>query len=185
MICYDIINLFKNVRMKNYLIVVLIVVLNLKVVAQKKISTPVNATVTIPVIAFKANATFVGGEPIANATPHKVNFGGTIFNEGNCFSKDRDEFVAPEDGYYHFDLRVSWLKFSAAGNIELYILTNWHDVVPAGSIQLSSTTQSTFDSNFSALVKLKKADKVTVEIHQKSGVQQKYQQVQFSGFKVN
>lgn len=171
--------------MKNYFIIVVIVVLNLEVFAQKTIATPANAPVTTPVIAFKANATFVGGEPIANATAHKVNFGGTIFNEGNCFSKDKDEFVAPEDGYYHFDLRVSWLKFSAAGNVELYILTNWYATVPVGSIQLSSTMQSTFDSNFSALVKLKKGDKVTVELYQKSGVQQKYQQVQFSGFKVN
>ena len=44
-------------------------------------------TVTIaePKVAFKANATYVGGEPIASNTESKVNFTGTVFDESKIF----------------------------------------------------------------------------------------------------
>ncbi len=133
--------------------------------------------------AFKANATYIGGEPIANNTESKVHFTGVLFDETKNFAAD--EFTAPSDGIYSFDVRVSWLQFSAEGMITINVRTNLYAAVPATTVQASSATLPVFDSNFSTLLKLKAGDKVSVYLLQKSGAQQKYQQVQLSGFKVN
>ncbi|MFI5133436.1 MAG: hypothetical protein ACHQEB_03825 [Chitinophagales bacterium] len=141
-------------------------------------------TIAAPVIAFRAAATYVGGEPIAANSEKKVDFTGVYFDEGKNFSVGNDEFVAPSDGIYHFDLRVSWLQFSAPGMVSLLLRTNLYEQIPYTSVQTSSTTQI-FDSNIGALLKLKTGDKISVYISQNSGTQQKYQQVVLSGFKVN
>ncbi len=133
--------------------------------------------------AFKANATYIGGEPIANNTESKVHFTGVLFDETKNFAAD--EFTVPSDGIYSFDVRVSWLQFSAEGMITINVRTNLYAAVPATTVQASSATLPVFDSNFSTLLKLKAGDKVSVYLIQKSGAQQKYQQVQLSGFKVN
>lgn len=152
----------------------------------KPSATPITtATIAEPKVAFKANATYVGGEPIASNTETKINFTGTVFDEGKNFSISSGAFVAPSDGIYHFDLRVSWLQFSANGYVQLSIRTNLYASIPASIILQSSTTQPVFDSEFSTLLKLKAGDKIEVYLTQKSGTQQKYQQVQLSGFKVN
>jgi hypothetical protein len=147
------------------------------VYAQKtEVALPPPSSTTV---MFKANATFVGGEPIATNTRYKVNFGGTVFDEGHNFSKDTDEFTAPADGFYHFDVRVSWLQFSANGSVTIdleYVAT---------SVLAVSTTMPVFDSNYGTLLKMKKGERLGVYIKQNTGAQQKFQQVQLSGFKVN
>lgn len=145
---------------------------------------PVQPSIQPKNIAFKANATYVGGTPIANNTESKVFFSGVMFDEGKNFSTSTSEFIASSDGIYHFDLRVSWLQFSNEGMITLLIRTNLYQSVAATSIQISSKSQPVFDSNFSTLLKLKAGDKVTVYLGQQSGAQQKYQQVQLCGFKI-
>ncbi|MBI1781393.1 MAG: hypothetical protein HYR66_08485 [Sphingobacteriales bacterium] len=152
----------------------------------KPMATPITtATIAEPKVAFKAAATYVGGEPLANNTESKVNFTGAYFDEGKNFSVVNGTFVAPSDGIYHFDLRVSWLQFSANGYVQLTLRTNLYAAIPASIILQPSTTLPVFDSEFSTLLKLKTGDKIEVYLLQKSGVQQKYQQVQLSGFKVN
>lgn len=163
-------------------------VMNVK--AQQTILKPATTAITTaaiaePKVAFKAAATYVGGEPLANNTESKVNFTGAYFDEGKNFSISTGTFVVPSDGIYHFDLRVSWLQFSANGYVQLSIRTNLYASVPAAIILQPSTTLPVFDSEFSTLMKLKAGDKIEVYLLQKSGVQQKYQQVQLSGFKVN
>jgi hypothetical protein len=152
----------------------------LKNTAVKPVTADLN---TISKPAFKANATYLGGEPIAANTETKIHFSGVVFDEGKNFSAD--EFVAPSDGIYHFDLRVSWLQFSAEGYVTLAIRTNLYAAVAASSVQISSKTLAVFDSNFSTLLKLKAGDRISVHLTQQTGSQQKYQQVQLCGFKVN
>lgn len=141
-------------------------------------------TITSAVVAFRAAATHIGGEPVANSTEKKVDFTGTYFDESKNFSITTDEFVAPSDGVYHFDLRVGWMQFSSPGMVTLLLRTNLFEQVAMTSVQTSSTTQI-FDSNYSTLLKLKSGDKVSVHLLQNSGTQQKYQQAVLSGFKVN
>jgi len=151
----------------------------------------VTNTVKLPVtthpstaIAFRAAATYTGGEPLANNSERKVDFTGTYFDESKNFSVTNDEFTAPSDGIYHFDLRVGWMQFSSPGMITLLLRTNLYEQIAMTSVQTSSTIQ-VFDSNFGTLLKLKTGDKVSVYLSQNSGTQQKYQQVVLSGFKVN
>lgn len=156
----------------------------------KTVAAPVTAatgkTVASQVVAFKANATVISGQPIASATPHDVDFTGrALFNESNSFSIDKDEFAAPSDGYYHFDVRVNWVKFSAKGSVEIRLLVNWYSGLPAATWLPGNTELATFDTNFSTLMQLKAGDKIKVELIQDSGTQQVFRQVQFSGFKVN
>jgi hypothetical protein len=136
------------------------------------------------VIAFRAAATYVSGEPVASNTENKVDFTGSYFDESKNFSVATDEFIAPADGIYHFDLRVSWAQFSAPGMVTLLIRTNLYSQIAITTILPSSTTQL-FDSNLSSLAKLKAGDKVSVYLQQNSGTQQHYRQVVFGGFKVN
>ncbi|MEP7376570.1 MAG: hypothetical protein ABI675_24445 [Chitinophagaceae bacterium] len=136
------------------------------------------------VIAFRAAATYVNGEPLATGSERKVDFTGAYFDESKNFSVATDEFAVPSDGIYHFDLRVSWAQFTAPGMITLLIRTNLYQQIAISSVQASSTSQI-FDSNFSSLAKLKAGDKVSVYLQQNSGVQQQYRQVVFGGFKVN
>lgn len=140
------------------------------------VAVPVLPSVSV---AFKANATYAGGEPIATNTRYKVNFGGTVFDAGRNFSKDTDEFIAPVDGFYHFDVRVSWLQFSAVGSVTIDL--NYE----ATSVLMVSTSRPVFDSNYGTLLEMKKGEKMSVYLKQNTGAQQKFQQVQFSGFKVN
>jgi C1q domain len=190
----------KNKKMKKtisknpFITVVQLVLLFLFIVVNTMAQQPVIKNPNLPAvqpaiqqknIAFKANATYVGGTPIANNTESKVFFSGVMFDEGKNFSTSTSEFIAPSDGIYHFDLRVSWLQFSNEGMITLLIRTNLYQSVAATSVQLSSKTQSVFDSNFSTILKLKAGDKVSVYLVQQSGTQQKYQQVQLCGFKVD
>lgn len=135
-------------------------------------------------IAFRAAATYIGGEPVANNTEKKVDFTGVYFDENKNFSIATDEFIAPVTGIYHFDLRVGWLQFSAPGAVTLLLRTNLYQQIAVSSVQTSSTTQI-FDSNFCTLLKLNAGDKVSVYVNQNSGAQQKFQQVVLSGFKVN
>ena len=121
----------------------------------KPVARPVvNSPVMQGVIAFNAAATYINGAPIANNTESKVNFTGTFFDESKNFSVATDEFVAPSDGIYHFDLRVSWAQFTAPGMVSLFIRTNLYEQIAMTSVQISSITQL-FDSNFSSLLKLK------------------------------
>jgi hypothetical protein len=152
--------------------------------AQKQAVLTTPASATPDIVAFKANATYVGGEPVGNSIEYKINFTGMVFDESKNFSIATDEFTAPVDGIYHFDLRVSWLQFTAPGLITLNIKTNNY-IMSGTTVQVPSVSQSVFDSNFSLLSKLKAGEKVSVNIVQRSGAQQKYQQVQFSGFKTN
>src|SRR3954447_15023439 len=76
---------------------------------------PVRTTVaaTSPVaaakVAFLASATYVGGtEVVSNNMNTKVVFTGTLFDEAKNFSVPNGYFLAPADGVYHFDVRVSW-----------------------------------------------------------------------------
>ncbi|MBS1656181.1 MAG: hypothetical protein JSU05_15110 [Bacteroidetes bacterium] len=151
-------------------------------------ATPVQKEITgiLPpaAIAFMANATYLGGEPIASNTPTQIHFTGTVFDESKNFSIPTAEFIVPADGIYHFDLRVSWLPFSSLGAVSLNLRTGLYGNLLATSVQMSSTTQ-VFDSNIGTLAKLKAGDKVIVTLQQNSGTQQKYQQVQLSGFKIN
>lgn len=168
--------------MKQLLTFVLLLSIVLTLNAQLTLTT-VPATSTM--VAFKAAATYVGGELVANNTESKVYFTGAYFDEGKNFSVSTGEFIAPSVGIYHFDLRVSWLKFSAAGYANLIIRTNLYAAIAVTSLQITSTTLPSFDSNYGTLLKLKAGDKISVYLSQNSGVQQKYQQVVFSGFKVN
>jgi hypothetical protein len=149
---------------------------NIKMVAGMELADPKSA--------FKANATFIGGNPLANNTESKVDFGGTVFDSNNDFSAAKDEFKAPADGVYHFDLRVSWLQFSAAGSVTLNIKSGRFGNV-ATSVQAASSSLAVFDSNFSTLLKLAAGETISVYLIQNSGAQQRYQQVQLSGYKVN
>jgi hypothetical protein len=135
-------------------------------------------------IAFMANATYIGGEPIASNTPTQIHFTGTVFDESKNFSIPTAEFIVPADGVYHFDLRVSWLPFSSLGAVTLNLRVGLYGQLLATSVQMASATQ-VFDSNIGTLAKLKAGDKVVVTLQQNSGSQQKYQQVQLSGFKIN
>ena len=169
-----------------------VITLSICLLLFKKQEAQINSTITkLPpttvatsVIAFRAAATHVGGEPIANNTEKKVDFTGVYFDESKNFSVATDEFVAPSDGIYHFDLRVGWLQFSSAGMVTLLLRTNLYEQIAMTSVQTSSTTQI-FDSNYSILMKLKAGDKISVHLLQNSGAQQKFQQVVFGGFKVN
>jgi C1q domain len=152
-------------------------------VVTKTVKLPLS-TAAPAVIAFRAAATYIGGEPIATNSEKKVDFTGVYFDESKNFSVVNDEFAAPSDGIYHFDLRVGWIQFSSPGMITLLLRTNLYEQIAMTSVQTSSTTQI-FDSNFGALLKLKAGDKVSVYLSQNSGTQQKYQQVILSGFKVN
>ena len=145
---------------------------------------PITSSQIEKTIAFRAAATYIGGEPIANNTEKKIDFTGVYFDEDKNFSVASDEFVAPSDGIYHFDLRVGWLQFSSPGMVTILLRTNLYSQIAYTSVQTSSTTQI-FDSNVGALLKLKTGDKVSVHISQNSGTQQKFQQVILSGFKVN
>jgi hypothetical protein len=144
-----------------------------------------NTTVKLPVVSsaapvmFRAQATHVGGEPLPNNTRYKVNFGGTSFDEGKNFNKETDEFTAPADGIYHFDIRVSWLQFSANGSVTIDL------EYEATSVLAGSTTMPVFDSNYGTLLKLKKGARLSVYLKQNTGTQQKFQQVQLCGYKVN
>ena len=142
------------------------------------------SVVAASVIAFRAAATYIGGEPIANNTEKKVDFTGVYFDESKNFSIISDEFITPSNGIYHFDLRVGWMQFTSAGMVTLLLRTNLFEQIAVTSVQTSSTTQI-FDSNFGTLMKLKAGDKVSVYLSQNSGAQQKYQQIVLSGFKVN
>jgi C1q domain len=145
-----------------------------------------NIAVANPVVAFKANATYLSGEPIASGTPHDIDFtGNALFNESNSFSIEKDEFTAPANGYYHFDVRVGWNRFSAKGDVVIKLLLNWYSGLPAATWLPGNTDIGVFDTNFSSLMQLKAGDKVRVQITQDSGAQQTMKQVQFSGFKVN
>ena len=153
-------------------------------ISANNVKLPASNAVTSNTIAFRAAATYIGGEPIANNTEKKVDFTGVYFDENKNFSITTDEFVAPSDGIYHFDLRVGWLQFTSPGMVTLLIRTNLYAQIAYTSVQTSSTTQL-FDSNVGALLKLKAGDKVSVYLSQNSGTQQKFQQVILSGFKVN
>ncbi len=184
------INISKNPFIAVVQLVLLLLFLAPHAVAQQPVIKnanlqPIQPSIQSRNIAFKANATYVGGTPIASNTESKVLFSGVMFDEGNNFSTPTSEFIAPTDGIYHFDLRVSWLQFSNEGMITLLIRTNLFQSVAATSVQMSSKTQPVFDSNFSTLLKLKAGDKVAVYLGQRSGTQQKYQQVQLCGFKVD
>ncbi|MDP4264843.1 MAG: hypothetical protein Q8941_20110 [Bacteroidota bacterium] len=138
------------------------------------------------VVAFKANATIISGQPVASGTPHDVDFTGrALFNESNSFSIDKDEFTAPSDGYYYFEVRVNWNKFSAKGDVVIKLLLNWYSGLPSATWLPGNTDIAVFDTNFSTLMQLKAGDKVRVQIAQDTGAQQVFKQVQFSGFKVN
>ena len=174
--------------MKNYFAFVVCFLFFLNTGAQiinNTVKSPVTSTVVRPVIAFRAAATYVGGEPLANNTESKVNFTGAYFDESKNFSVSTGEFIAPSDGIYHFDLRVSWLKFSAPGSVSLLLRTNLYSAIAMTTVLEASTTVPVFDSNFSTLLKLKTGDKVSVYLNQNSGAQQKYQQVILGGVKVN
>ena len=152
-------------------------------IATNTVKLPVT-TIASPIVAFRAAATYMAGEPVANNTEKKVDFTGAYFDESKNFSIVNDEFVAPSDGIYHFDLRVYWTKFTVQGMVTLLLRTNLYDQIAMTSVQTSSILQN-FDSNFGIILKLKTGDKVSVYLSQNSGVQQKYQQVILSGFKVN
>jgi hypothetical protein len=134
--------------------------------------------------AFKAAATYISGEPVANNTEKKIDFTGVNFDNGKNFSVATDEFVAPTDGIYHFDLRVNWAGFSAPGMITMLIRTNLFQQIPATTVQAAVTNQ-VFDTQFSTLLSLKAGDHITVHVNQQSGGQQQFRQVQLSGFRVN
>jgi C1q domain len=152
-----------------------------QIVTSPTLST--STTVVSSAIAFKANATYVGGTVLDNNRSSLVNFTGVVFDEGNNFSKDNDVFLVPSDGIYHFDVRVSWLQFTAPGSVTINLNTA-PLATPATSILIASTTLRTFDSNLNTLLKLKAGDKIFVYVKQESGTTQKYQQVQLCGFKV-
>jgi C1q domain len=185
-------NIFQSYRSFGKVTTLVLVVCFLSVTKSWSQNTPLK-TVTRPmtvsavpqgVIAFRAAATYVSGEPVASNTEKKVDFTGAYFDESKNFSVATDEFVAPSDGIYHFDLRVSWAQFTAPGMVTLLIRTNLYEQIAITSVQISSTTQL-FDSNFSSLAKLKAGDKVSVYLQQNSGTQQHYRQVVFGGFKLN
>lgn len=163
---------------------------------QKKITPmntkPVNTNSTLAtqasgqVVAFKTHATYIGGQAVKSAVPYDVDFNGhPLFDEGNNFSNDKDEFTVPSDGYYHFDVRVGWDKFSAKGDVQIRILINWYSGLPAVTYLPGNTDIAIFDTNFSTLLKLKTGDKVRLQLIQNSGASQTFKQVQFSGFKIN
>lgn len=172
--------------MKKYVVFLCCFLIAGSLKAQVKLSTTATSAQAAPfTIAFRVAATFLSGEPLANNTEGKVNFTGAYFDEQKNFSIITDEFTIPADGIYHFDLRVSWLKFSAPASITLKLRENLYTGVGYTSVQPASVTMPNFDSNVSALLKLKAGDKISVHLLQNSGVQQKYQQVILSGFKVN
>jgi hypothetical protein len=138
----------------------------------------------VPGPAFKAAATYISGEPVANNTEKKIDFTGVNFDNGKNFSVSADEFLVPTDGVYHFDLRVNWAGFSAPGMITLLIRTNLFQQIAATTIQPAVTGQ-VFDTQYSTLLSLKAGDHITVHLNQTSGAQQLFRQVQFSGFRVN
>ena len=168
----------------------ILMITTLPVVAQQTI----NKTVATRVVAggqlnvqgpaFKAAATYISGEPVANNTEKKIDFTGVNFDNGKNFSIATDEFVVPSDGIYHFDLRVNWAGFSAPGMITMMIRTNLFQQIPATTVQAAVTGQ-VFDTQFSTLLSLKAGDHITVHVNQQSGAQQLFRQVQFSGFRVN
>lgn len=170
--------------MKKYIVFLSCFLIAGSLKSQVKLSTTAAQTASFT-IAFRAAATFLSGEPLANNTEGKVNFTGAYFDEQKNFSVNNDEFTAPADGIYHFDLRVSWLKFSAPASITLKLRENLYSGVGYTSVQQASVTMPNFDSNVSTLLKLKAGDKISVHLTQNSGAQQKYQQVISSGFKVN
>jgi hypothetical protein len=144
------------------------------------------SAVKVPVVkpGFLANASYAGGETIPSKFNFRVNFTRTVFDEANNFSVANGEFVAPSAGLYHFDIRISWMQFTAPGvitvNLNRAALATW-----ASSSQLSSTTQRIFDSNFGALIKMPAGEKVMIYLQQDSGAPQKFQQVQLWGYKVD
>lgn len=142
-----------------------------------------SATNVSATIAFKANASYVGGVVLDNNKSTLVDFTGVVFDEANNFSKDLNQFVAPSDGIYHFDVRVSWLQFTAPGSVTINLNTA-PLATTAMSILAASSTLRTFDSNLNTLLKLKAGDKIFVYLKQESGAAQRYQQVQLCGFKV-
>src|SRR4030095_13742235 len=116
--------------------------------------TSVPARTASAIVAFKTNATYISGEPVANNTPAKIDFNGNpLFDEGKNFSMTTDEFIAPSNGYYHFDLRVGWDRFTAPGTVTIRILTNWYATVPV-STWLPASTAALFDTNFSTILLL-------------------------------
>jgi len=135
-------------------------------------------------VAFQASATYVGGtEVMPNNMNSKVIFTGSLFDEAKNFSIPNGCFVVPADGIYHFDVRVSWLRFTAPGMITMNLNTDEFSMLTT-SVQTASTTSAVFDTQYSMLVKLRAGQKLYVYLKQNSTAIQKYQQVQLAGFKV-
>src|ERR1043166_4678805 len=130
--------------------------LQAQVVSQPKPVTaqPVVNNIVTAKPAFLANATYVCGTEVSPTNiNYKAVFGGTVFDEAKKFSVPTSCFVVPSDGVYHFDVRVSWLKFTAPGAITVN-LNNDEFSPRTTSVQVASTTEPVFDTQYAGLIKL-------------------------------
>ncbi|MBK7148357.1 MAG: hypothetical protein IPH78_05925 [Bacteroidetes bacterium] len=138
-----------------------------------------------PKIGFNAHST-AGAVSIPSGVESKLVFDNTLFNEGAYFDGSLSTFNIYSPGVYHFDARVLWDVFSAAGDVVLGVRVNGiiveqvRQTVTAG---VGATSQS-----IQVTQQLFAGDAVDVVVIQSSGAIQQLNlnalESVFSGYKV-
>jgi hypothetical protein len=82
------------------------------------IITPAEAQT--PPVVFAAT----GANTTASASLTKVDLSNELYDDSGDFDATQDRFVAPEDGTYHFDGRVSFTFPGDGNHVSLYLYKN-------------------------------------------------------------
>ena len=96
---------------------------------------------------------------------HTANF------QLNSAAANKNTFIAPANGVYHFDASVLWtLSNNAAGSLEVGL---WVNGIRRGAVRADANTGNTqFQSSLSKDLLLASGDKVTVTVYQNTGFSQ-------------
>lgn len=173
--------------MKNTILILLILLWLLPIQSQIS-NNPLNKPATVSVsspVAFSVNAAYSQGEPFPNNTLYRVKFNQMLFDEGNNFYINNNEFVAPVNGIYHFMVRVNFKRFSRNGSVVIQLNHTTNTGFLAFHVQPASVTEETFDGMLNTLLKLNAGEKVAVVLNQTTTEKQEFRLVKFSGYKIN